>query len=289
MIKRVRMFLGIILMVVAMTACGNPDSNENATVVPDDFSFSFSWDVNGNSSYDSSTGKLVKTTVATNPDDYITNYQLTEEDKIYIYNLITELDVNSYPDMYNPNNGMMSKPSMTLVLKVRMDGVEKIIQAKSINFSFVSKDSKGQKFLSVCEAIRDRLIATEEWKALPDYEYVYRSQTQVNNVSECLVEEDGKQYLILPVSNYKIRITNEYKEYIDSIDFDLLKAADEKIYSEIPLGSNQFVYSLEIEEESLCLFAEIIIDINPATGSEDGETTGCGDHVHKYFTERICK
>ena len=46
MIKRVRMFLGIILMVVAMTACGNPDSNENATVVPDDFSFSLSWDTN---------------------------------------------------------------------------------------------------------------------------------------------------------------------------------------------------------------------------------------------------
>ena len=42
-----------------------------------------------------------------------------------------------------------------------------------ISLSFKSKNKKGQDFLSVCEAISNRLTATEEWKALPDYENLY--------------------------------------------------------------------------------------------------------------------
>ncbi len=142
------------------------------TTVPEDFSFALTWNCYGVSSYDSQTGKLVKTTDATNPDDYVTKYQLTDEDKENIYNLLESLDVNSFPDVYTPNNGM-SKPSMTLVLTVRINGTVKTITAENIAFSFVSEDEKGQQFLSVCEAISNRLTATEEWKALPDYEVLY--------------------------------------------------------------------------------------------------------------------
>ena len=52
-------------------------------------------------SYDSQTGKLVKTTDATNPDDYVTYYQLTDADKEYIYNLIVSyLHSPSLKDMW---------------------------------------------------------------------------------------------------------------------------------------------------------------------------------------------
>ena len=64
--------------------CGTPLAPTN---IPEDFSFSLVWNCYGISSYDSQTGKLVKTTDATNPKDYITYYQLTDEDKEYIYNL----------------------------------------------------------------------------------------------------------------------------------------------------------------------------------------------------------
>ena len=49
-----------------------------------DFAFALTWNCYGISSYDSQTGKLVKTTDATNSDDYVTYYQLTDQDKEYI-------------------------------------------------------------------------------------------------------------------------------------------------------------------------------------------------------------
>ena len=140
--------------------------------VPEDFTFALTWNCYGISSYDSQTGKLVKTTDATNPDDYVTYYQLTDQDKEYIYNLIAPLDVGSYPEVYDPQNGM-SAPSMTLILTVYCNGTQKTIKAENIALSFTSEDEKGQDFLSVCEAICNRLTATEEWKELPDYENLY--------------------------------------------------------------------------------------------------------------------
>lgn len=164
--KGVALFLSL-MCVLAMVGC----TVENK--VPKDFSFALTWNVYGVSSYDSETGKLVKTTDATNPEDYVTNYKLTKEDKEYIYDLLASLDVNSYPDTYNPSNDI-SKTSITLILTVRMDGTEKTIEAKNISDFDASDDEKAQKFLSVCEEISNRLMETEAWKVLPEYEEFYR-------------------------------------------------------------------------------------------------------------------
>lgn len=140
----------------------------------DSFSFSLTWGCYGISSYDSETGKLVKTTDATNPEDYITTYQLTDTQKQQIYDLVKGLDVTVYPDTYNPQpEGFMSSPSMTLILSVRTDMVNKTITAEDIALTFEAQNAKGQKFLDVCKAIEDILIETEEWKALPEYEFFY--------------------------------------------------------------------------------------------------------------------
>ena len=162
----------ILVCILSIVGCGKQEPISSSIAVPEDFTFALTWNCYGVSSYDSQTGKLVKTTDATNPEDYITYYKLTDQDKAYIYNLIAPLDVNSYPDVYDPQNGM-SKPSMTLILTVCCNGMQKTIQAENIALSFTSEDEKGQAFLSVCEAICDRLTATEEWNALPDYERLY--------------------------------------------------------------------------------------------------------------------
>ena len=140
--------------------------------VPDDFSFALTWNVFGISSYDSHTGKLVKTTDATNPDDYVTYYQLTDAEMEYVYGLILSLDVYSYPDIYDPGNGQ-SDPSATLILTVRVDDEEKTIKAEHISLFYVSGNEKGQLFLDTCRAISNLLTSTDEWKALPDYENLY--------------------------------------------------------------------------------------------------------------------
>ena len=156
----------VLACVLTVAGCNTQETASNPAVVPEDFAFALTWNCYGVSSYDS------KTTDATTPDDYVTYYQLTDQDKEYIYNLIAPLDVGSYPEVYDPQNGM-SKPSMTLILTVYCNGTQNTIKAENIALSFTSEDEKGQAFLSVCEAICNRLTATEEWKALPDYENLY--------------------------------------------------------------------------------------------------------------------
>ncbi len=137
------------------------------------FSFSLTWNCYGVSSYDSKTGKLVKTTDATHPEDYVTEAYLTDEQLTEIYNLISEMEVNSYPDEYNPHGNAASKPPMTLILSVDMGGNEKTISAENIAISYETDNEKGQTFLTACKTIIDMLTATEEWKSLPEYEFFY--------------------------------------------------------------------------------------------------------------------
>ena len=140
----------------------------------DSFTFSLTWGCYGISSYDSETGRLVKTADATNPEDYVTTYWLTAEQEQEICDLISNLDVTAYPDVYNPHaNGLASDPSMTLILSVSTGAVQKTITAANIAISYQSDNRAGQEFLDVCKAIEDILTATEEWKALPEYEFFY--------------------------------------------------------------------------------------------------------------------
>lgn len=84
------------------------------------------------------------------------------------------MNVNNYPETYNPHDdGLSSKPSMTLILTVRVGERERVIKAKNIALTYESSNQKGQYFLTTCEAISGILTSTEEWKALPDYEFYY--------------------------------------------------------------------------------------------------------------------
>ena len=141
--------------------------------MPEDFEFSLTWGCSGISSYDSATGKLVKTTDATNPDDYVTYYELSDEEKQLIYEHIRSLNPKSYPDEYDPHINQASSPPMTLILSVNVNGAQKTIKAENISLSFDSRSIKGQKFLTACENIIALLKDTEQWKALPDYEFYY--------------------------------------------------------------------------------------------------------------------
>lgn len=139
--------------------------------VPEDFSFALTWGVYGISSYDSRTGKLVKTKDATNPRDYVTYVKLSDEVMELIYKKLRALDVESYPDEYYPTLG--SEPSAELILTVRKGDNVKTITAKDVSLSYTSPSVKGKRFIDTCLDISDILTATEEWKALPDYEFYY--------------------------------------------------------------------------------------------------------------------
>jgi len=166
--KKILLTLFITVITCAFSSCQN-----DLDPMAGDFAFSLTWNTYGVSSYDSATGKLVKTTDATYPEDYITELILTGEEISAIYDLITELNVYSYPDEYNPNPDMFMEPPTTLILKVTENGKEKIIKAEDISTFVSTADGKGRKFLKTCEEISKILTSSEEWKALPDYEFHY--------------------------------------------------------------------------------------------------------------------
>jgi hypothetical protein len=141
--------------------------------VPEDFSFALTWGVYGISSYDSRTGKLIKTTDATNPSDYVTYVKLSDEVMELIYKKLRALDVESYPDEYDPDPMMGSDPSADLILTIRNGDRVKTVTAKDVSLSYESWSIKGKRFIDTCLDISDILTATEEWKALPDYEFYY--------------------------------------------------------------------------------------------------------------------
>ena len=138
-----------------------------------DFYFSMTWGVFGISSYDSRTGKLVKTTDATHPEDYVTEYFLTDAERKEIRAILTELDIESLGEFDYDDFGL-SDPHLSLSLTVKMGDIDKTVNIPEAEIGYDGgRTPKAKKLLSAIKAIRDILVNTDEWKALPDYEFYY--------------------------------------------------------------------------------------------------------------------
>ncbi|MBQ7603734.1 MAG: hypothetical protein IJU75_02155 [Clostridia bacterium] len=155
------------------------NSLKMSDVILGGFRFGVRWGCYGISSYDLSTGKLVKTTDATHPENYVTYFRPSLDEQYEIYKMIVGLDVFSYPDEFDPFNApdaeerVSSEPSATIELYVTIGGSEKRITAPNVCLSYRSEYEKGQKFLDVVKYITDILTSSKEWEALPDYEVYY--------------------------------------------------------------------------------------------------------------------
>ena len=159
--------------------------------VPDDFYISFSWGPKWGpyemSSYDSLTGELVKVRTECfmgqleehTPEEYITTYFLTDEQKKELYQKITDTDILSYPDIYKPYPEWETLSQERVTVKVRYDNKEKeivcypypdgIMEHPELN-KIETDDEKANDFISLCSTIEKILTDSDEWKALPYYE-----------------------------------------------------------------------------------------------------------------------
>ena len=175
--KQIAIFLSAISLLswAGFTACATEqDGSDTAPIAYEleDFSFALAWNIYGISSYDSQTGTLIKTKDAPNPEEFSTTYTLTELEVVQIYEIIQQLNVNDYPDKYSPSK-YGSDPSLTLILTVRNGEEVKTITAMDVPYYTNGKDEQAQNFLTACKQIVDILEATDAWKALPDYPYLY--------------------------------------------------------------------------------------------------------------------
>lgn len=150
------------------------------TVMPADFSFSLVWNTFGISSYDSKTGKLIKTKDTSNIKKYTTKYKMTDEELYKIYDILyNRINIDSYPDDYDPYNApdaeirLVSKPSQTVIISVTANGRTKTVTCDEISFGVEGYDEHATEFIKAKSDIVNILTNTDEWQALPDYEFLY--------------------------------------------------------------------------------------------------------------------
>lgn len=107
-------------------------------------------------------------------------------------------------------------------------------------------------------------------------------ESQYHAIDQYLVTVDGQQYLILPVSQEHIQLSNTLLPYLAQIDLALLTAAEEKITAQATSHSQQAQFWIQLEEEQLYLYGEFIVFYPDATEA------GCGlDHEHFCLCEPI--
>ncbi len=158
-------------------------SQTEAATVPDDLEVYIRWNVLGISSYDSATGRLVKTTDATRPEDYVTELVFDDELKAAFWAALTqEIDIYEYPDEYDPfNDGAKegewvgSTPARTIVIRLTANGRTKTVECKGISLGGPEdcRAERGRRFMEAVCGLTDLITSTDEWKALPDYEFLY--------------------------------------------------------------------------------------------------------------------
>lgn len=153
-----------------------PDASKTQNALPDDFSFSITWNCYGDSTYDSSSGKLVKQKSATKPSEFTATLTLTDEQKLNVYKLLTQdIDLFSYPAFYDPFYPQESEPVQTIIVSMTANGKTKSVKCIDVALDGANNCSgkKDKDFLKVVESITALLTATEEWKALPEWEHLY--------------------------------------------------------------------------------------------------------------------
>ena len=162
-LKITAVLLLTLCLIIPFASCGS---------APDDFQFFIEWGTNGAAAYYSDSGTLRKDTYAEdgNADKFITELTLDKETLDHFYKLLNGIDLKSYPEEYDPGCGF-SAPSWDLNIGYTANGKTYKVSCKNVCGNGRSSDEpKGQAFLDVFYEIKDYLVSTPEWKALPDYE-----------------------------------------------------------------------------------------------------------------------
>ena len=144
------------------------------SVAQEDFYFVLTWGVQLDSSYDSRTGTLIKTKYVRErqPEEYITTYQYADINEIY--EMAKSINVHSYPDDYYPYEGssIQTTPSVDYVFEIN----DKTITSNDCPILNEIPDGvteRGKKYLALVLTIKNSLITSDEWKAMPDPEILY--------------------------------------------------------------------------------------------------------------------
>ena len=138
------------------------------------FTFSLTWGVGYDSSYDSKTGTLIKTDKVINrsPEEYVTTFEYPNIKSLY--EKVKMFSLYQYPSTYDPYEGVTISTNPKTNYKLTID--DKTIEARNCPIIEGYPEGlswSGREFLELVFEIRDTIQNSDEWKALPDYEVLY--------------------------------------------------------------------------------------------------------------------
>ena len=171
----------LIIVGIAAVIHRNHETSAN-TKSPEDFTFSIVFGTYGISSYDSATGKLVKTNDASDVSKYTADVQLTEDQRSEVYRILfKDIDIFSYPDAYDPFNApgaefiIASEPSQTIIISVSAEGRTKTVTCSGIAYGSLEDCycEEAKAFMKAENRIVELLTSLPEWTAFPEYEHFY--------------------------------------------------------------------------------------------------------------------
>lgn len=117
-----------------------------------------------------------------------------------------------------------------------------------------------------------------------NYQETSSAPPKEESISDYMMQESGRQYLILPISNTKIRYDYSDKKYLEQVDLDTLKTAEENLTSKVKEYTDAPHFYLQSEEDCLYLGVEVIVQ------KDSTDLKGCGlDHEHFMYTEQLTK
>ncbi len=138
------------------------------------FTFSLTWGVGFDSSYDSKTGTLIKTDKVINrsPEEYVTTFEYPNIESLY--EKVKMFALYQYPSTYDPYQDVTTSTDPKTNYKLTID--DKTIEARNCPIIEGYPEGltwSGKRFLELVFEIRDTIQNSDEWKALPDYEVLY--------------------------------------------------------------------------------------------------------------------
>lgn len=189
-IRRFSVLLAALLVLLSVSACvgpvqhkaGTPAPENEEIELPEDFSFSIVWNTYGISSYDSASGKLVKTKDTEHIGKYTKYVKMSEEELKTVYRyLFHDIDLTAYPDEFDPFNApgaetiYTSEPNQTVILSATANGVTKTVTCEKIAFGSLDScfSEEARQFMLAKEKIVSLITSFPEWEAFPDYEHYY--------------------------------------------------------------------------------------------------------------------
>ena len=189
-IRRFSVLLAALLVLLSVSACvgpvqhkaGTPAPENEAIELPEDFSFSIVWNTYGISSYDSASGKLVKTKDTEHIGKYTKYVKMSEEELKTVYRyLFVDIDLTAYPDEFDPFNApgaeiiYTSEPNQTVILSATANGVTKTVTCEKIAYGTPNScySEEARQFMLAKGKIVSLITSFPEWEAFPDYENYY--------------------------------------------------------------------------------------------------------------------